>query len=75
VDLPPNIHASDEGIHAAVMGGIWQCCVNGFGGVRVVDGQLRIEPHLPANWKSLSFRLYWQNQPLRVVIAQSRFGI
>ena len=31
---------SAEGIHAAAMGGIWQCIVLGFAGVSVKDGRL-----------------------------------
>ena len=40
-DLGPVMTTSDAGIHAASMGGIWQCVVYGFGGVRIVGDKLR----------------------------------
>ena len=36
-----NPHSSDAGIHAASCGGLWQCVVYGFGGVRMLGGKLR----------------------------------
>jgi len=65
-DLGPAMHSSDMGIHAASMGGIWQCAVYGFGGVRVVDGALHLSPKLPEAWRSLDFPLVWHGQELNV---------
>ena len=42
-----NPHSSDAGIHAASYGGLWQCVVYGFGGLRMLNGKLRICPALP----------------------------
>ena len=39
-------HSSDSGIHAASYGGLWQCVVYGFGGLRMINGKLRINPKL-----------------------------
>jgi len=65
-DLGPAMHTSDMGIHAASMGGIWQCAVYGFGGVRVIDGALHVSPKLPEAWRSLDFPLVWRGQALNV---------
>ena len=64
IDLGPNMGTSDMGIHAASVGGIWQCAVYGFGGVRVSDGELHVAPHLPKAWTRLTFPLMWQGQRL-----------
>lgn len=53
IDLGPNMKTSDHGIHAASLGGIWQCIVNGFVGLRLVGEHVRIEPNLPKAWKSV----------------------
>lgn len=66
IDLGPYMHSSDEGIHAASIGGIWQSAVFGFAGVRLVDGKLRINPRLPKQWKKMEFTIYWQGQPLSI---------
>ncbi|MDP5273040.1 glycoside hydrolase family 65 protein [Chengkuizengella axinellae] len=70
IDLGSNMKSSDHGIHAASLGGIWQCVVNGFGGIRVLEGQLRIEPKLPENWSKLVFPIYWHGDRLKVVITK-----
>jgi hypothetical glycosyl hydrolase len=68
IDLGPNMKSSDEGIHAASLGGIWQCIVNGFGGVRLIDNQLRISPCLPKTWRSLSFKINYRGSSIQVSI-------
>jgi len=75
IDLGPNMKTSDAGIHAASLGGIWQCIVNGFGGVRMLNGQLRIEPKLPDSWKELNFRLNWHGDLLKVHVRHDEFTI
>lgn len=67
-DLGPVMTTSDAGIHAASMGGIWQCVVYGFGGVRIVGDRLRLEPHLPKGWQELRFPLCWKGQTFRATV-------
>lgn len=68
IDLGQNMKSSDAGIHAASLGGVWQCVVNGFGGVRVHNGILQINPHLPDEWKRLKFPIIWKKDCLRLEI-------
>lgn len=68
IDLGPNMKTSDHGIHAASLGGIWQCIVMGFAGVRMLNETLRINPKLPTHWNSVSFNMYWQGSLLEVYI-------
>ena len=63
-----NPHSSDAGIHAASYGGLWQCVVQGFGGLRMLGGKLRISPNLPKAWKKLSYTLLWNGQKLAVTV-------
>jgi len=70
IDLGPFMGSSDTGIHAASFGGTWQCVVYGFGGVRMLDGKLRIRPSLPAAWSSLSYTILWKGQKLAVTVTQ-----
>ena len=64
-----NPHSSDAGIHAASYGGLWQCVVWGFGGLRMLGGKLRISPNLPAAWRKLSYTLLWKGQKLNVTVS------
>lgn len=61
---------SDHGIHAASLGGIWQCCVLGFAGVRMCGGKLRIRPNLPKHWESVKFRMWWRGSQLEVTVTK-----
>ena len=58
--------SSDAGIHAASIAGIWQSVVYGFGGVRMLHGELRVCPMLPDAWRSLEFYIYWHGQKLHL---------
>ncbi|OGX79590.1 trehalase [Exiguobacterium sp. SH31] len=75
IDLGPNMKTSDAGIHAASLGGIWQAVVNGFGGVRMTGGKLRISPMLPKAWTSLTFSIDWQGETLDVKATQEKVTI
>ena len=70
-----NPHSSDAGIHAASFGGLWQCAVFGFGGLRMVGGKLRIDPKLPAAWKRLRYTVMWRGQRLNVEVTDKKLCI
>ena len=66
IDLGADLKSSDDGIHAASLGGIWQCCMLGFGGVRLCGDQLRIVPNLPERWQSVTGKIWWRGSLLEV---------
>ncbi|WNF38482.1 glycosyl hydrolase family 65 protein [Bacillaceae bacterium IKA-2] len=70
IDLGPNMKTSDHGIHTASIGGIWQAVVCGFGGVRMLGGELRINAKLPEKWSHLVFPIYWQDDRLEVDVTR-----
>lgn len=71
VDLHDNQGNTAEGMHIASAGGTWQIVVHGFGGFRVVDGQMHFDPWLPDSWQEIRFRLYWHGSAVDVAIGQS----
>lgn len=75
IDVGPNMKTSDAGIHAGSLAGIWQSVVFGFGGVRMLDGKLRIDPALPDAWTGLDFYLYWHGQKLHVSLTHQAVEI
>ncbi|MBF0777319.1 glycoside hydrolase family 65 protein [Streptococcus cuniculi] len=75
IDMGEYMKSSDPGIHAASLGGIWQMVVFGYGGVRIVNGKLRIEPHLPKEWTSLDFGFDYQGQSVSVHVTQTSVTI
>lgn len=75
IDLGPMMNTSDDGVHAASIGGIWKTAVFGFAGVRFVDGRLRINPRLPAHWDQMKFSIQWQGQPVTLSITNSTLSV
>ncbi len=71
VDLTDNQGNTAEGMHIASAGGTWQVLVCGFGGFRVVHGQMSFSPWLPERWQAIHFRLRWRGNPLRVTVAHA----
>jgi beta-phosphoglucomutase len=59
VDLDDNRGNTEDGIHAASAGGVWQAVVFGFGGIQLLDSAPVATPHLPPTWTRLKFKLQW----------------
>jgi kojibiose phosphorylase len=68
VDLVDSQGTTDQGIHAAAMGGTWQAAINGFAGMRVRDGKLSFDPHLPDQWQSMKFKIKWHGYIISIYI-------
>ena len=71
-----NIHNNtNEGIHAACMGGTWQVLINGFAGVRIQRETLSINPKLPRTWRKVLFTLHWRGSLLRLKVKNDKIDI
>ncbi|MDA8271024.1 MAG: glycoside hydrolase family 65, partial [Actinomycetota bacterium] len=66
IDLNDEMGNAAQGIHMASLGGLWQAAVAGFGGTRVHDDALRIDPHLPERWTRLSFPVLFRGIEIHV---------
>ncbi len=66
VDLADAQGNTADGIHIASCGGTWLALVAGFGGLRDFDGEVRLDPRLPAEWDGLRFRISVRGQLLEV---------
>lgn len=75
IDLGPQLDTSDDGIHAAAIGGIWTSAVFGFGGVRLSDETLKINPRLPKHWSQMKFTIYWQGTALTLEITHQSLKV
>lgn len=75
LDIDDYNHEVHEGLHITSMGGTWMSVVYGFGGFRVKDDMLHLNPHLPGQWKSLSFKVIFRENDLRIRISGSKVTI
>lgn len=55
---------SNAGIHAANCGGIWQCMIFGFAGVKADGEIIKLSPAMPKAWNKISFKLFWRGAEL-----------
>ena len=55
LDLDDYNNEVADGLHITSMAGTWLAIVEGFGGMRIFEGRIRLNPLIPANWKSYSF--------------------
>jgi alpha,alpha-trehalose phosphorylase len=64
-----NMHGNTrDGIHAANMAGTWMCLINGFGGVRVYDNKLSVNPYIPDQWKKYRFKISYRGRLIEVTV-------
>jgi hypothetical glycosyl hydrolase len=75
IDLGPNMKSSNDGIHAASLGGIWNSAVLGFGGLSQKEESLVVEPKLPEEWNRLSFYYIFKGSRLWFEITKDRITI
>lgn len=59
-----------EGIHAGVMAGTLMIALNTFAGVDMRGDMLKVNPHLPEQWKEISFNLTFKGVDYHFEIAQ-----
>ena len=58
------------GAHTACMGGSWMAIVYGFGGMRVFDGRVHLNPYVPAGWESYTFKVLFRGAQVRVDVTK-----
>jgi len=68
LDLDDYNKEVEEGLHITSMTGTWMSIVYGFGGLKITDGLLSINPRLPKQWKGISFKINFKGEHLTVVI-------
>ena len=65
LDLDPN---SAGGVRIAGLGALWQAVILGFAGLDLRGDRLGIDPRLPPQWRSLSFRVCWRGRSVAIRI-------
>jgi len=71
LDLDDYNNDTEDGLHITSMAGTWMSIVEGFAGMRVVDGKLKFSPFLPEQWKSFSFTINFRSANLKVTITDN----
>ena len=66
LDLDDYNNELEEGLHITSMAGTWLSIIEGFGGLRVINDQIHINPMLPDAWKAFSFKINFRGTIVKV---------
>jgi maltose phosphorylase len=75
LDLDDYNNEVKEGLHITSMAGTWMSVVEGFGGKRIKENKLVLNPQIPAMWKSYSFKLLFRNILLSIKVDHANIQI
>lgn len=68
LDLDDYNNDTEDGCHITSMAGTWLSVIKGFGGLRVVDGVLQLNPFIPSRWESYTFKIKFRKSVVRVEV-------
>jgi nigerose phosphorylase len=63
------------GTHPAANGGAWMAAVFGLCGIQEAGESLRIQPHLPAQWKKVTLALVTRGQKLKISLTENSVAV
>ncbi len=66
VDLEDQRGNSDEGIHAACAGAVWQAAILGFAGLRFTEDGYTTTPRWPDGWTRLAFTCFQRGKQISI---------
>ena len=75
LDLDDYNNDTDDGCHITSMAGTWMSFVKGFGGMRLYDGQLQLNPFLPSKWKGYSFQIRFRGHFIIIRVGKDAISI
>lgn len=70
LDLDDYNNDTEDGCHITSMAGTWMSIIKGFGGMKVVNGELHFAPFIPKQWKSYSFRIEFRKRVLKIEVSR-----
>lgn len=71
LDLDNYNNDTEDGLHITSMTGSWLAIVQGFAGMRVIDGQLEFAPFLPKEWEGYKFRINFRGRLLSIDVTKA----
>lgn len=72
LDIDDYNNDTEDGCHITSMAGTWLSVIKGFGGMRIIDGNLHFNPFVPEQWDSYSFRLEYRGSVLRMILTKDK---
>jgi maltose phosphorylase len=71
LDLDNYNNDTEDGLHITSMAGSYLSIVQGFGGLRIKNQSLYLDPHCPEQWHGYKFRILYKNSPVSISVNHS----
>jgi maltose phosphorylase len=68
LDLDDYNNEVSDGLHITSMAGSWLAVVEGFGGMRIDNDKIRLNPLIPDKWHSYSFHVCFRGTSFEVIV-------
>ena len=75
LDLDDYNNELEEGLHITSMAGTWLSIIEGFGGLRVINDQIHINPMLPDAWKAFSFKINFRGTIVKIKASEEKISV
>ncbi|APC39364.1 family 65 glycosyl hydrolase domain-containing protein [Clostridium estertheticum] len=75
LDLDNYNNDTKDGCHTTSMAGTWMAVVHGFGGLRVINNKLILNPFIPDHWCSCSFKIMFRGALLNIKFTKETLQI
>ena len=75
LDLDDYNNDTSDGCHVTSMAGTWMSVVYGFGGMRIIEGKLHINPFIPGKWQKYDFKILFRGVLLRIDVEGKTVGV
>ena len=75
LDLDDYNNELEEGLHITSMAGTWLSIIEGFGGLRIINDQIHINPTLPDAWEAFSFKINFRGTIVKVEASEEKISV
>jgi len=75
LDLDNYNNDTEDGCHTTSMAGTWMSVVQGFGGMKILNDQLILNPFIPDQWASFSFKILFRGARLMIRVDQEEVTV
>ncbi len=75
LDLDDYNYEVGEGLHITSMAGTWISVVQGFGGLRVYNHKVYLNPRIPKAWDSYSFKIRFRGNVLKIYALKNKVEV
>jgi maltose phosphorylase len=75
LDLDNYNNDTEDGLHITSMAGSYLSIVQGFGGLRIKNQTLHLNPHCPSQWEGYGFQILLNEEPIKIEVSRSGYRI